>query len=169
MKYLLKNRLHLKIACFVLFFVIVSKSNMAQFSFSAIGGNIAQSNGEISFTVGQSFFSYHSSESLTVSEGVQQPFEIFKVSGNSDAGINVNCRVFPNPIQGEMVLEYDAVYGKDKITHAVLSTIRGIIITKFSVCYGQTTVCTTNLPEGLYLLQVYQSNRLVKTFKVVKK
>ena len=73
-------------------------ATQAQEAVSAAGGNTFGSGGTASYTVGQVAYTTNSSASGTITQGVQQPYEILVATGVAEAkGISLECIVYPNP------------------------------------------------------------------------
>ena len=74
-------------------------------SVNAAGGNASGTGGSVSYSVGQLFFTTAFGTYGSVSEGVQQPFEISVLSGVEDiTGIDLYYSVYPNPTIGKLTL-----------------------------------------------------------------
>ena len=86
---------HLKIGIVLL--VLLSPFGLhAQVSVNAAGGNAAGDGGFVSFSVGQTAFSANAGLNGSVTQGVQQPYEISVLSVSENAE-NINLSVYPNP------------------------------------------------------------------------
>ncbi|MGI6479934.1 MAG: hypothetical protein ACOX0M_10915 [Salinivirgaceae bacterium] len=80
----------------------------AQTSVNATGGDASGSGGSVSYSVGQVAYQTHTGTSGSVSEGVQQPFEISVVTGIEEAkGINLSVSAYPNPTTDYLTLEVE--------------------------------------------------------------
>ena len=87
-----KTGLSILISAFLFFMALTGLQ--AQEAISASGGNASGSNGTLSYTVGQVVSSYIIGSEGTVTQGVQQPWEIFQLTGSYDAlGISLECMV----------------------------------------------------------------------------
>jgi hypothetical protein len=75
----------------------------AQQTVSPAGGNASGSGGKASYTVGQVMYTLKGGSSGSLSEGVQQPYEIYIISGIVDpVNIALELLVYPNPVSGEI-------------------------------------------------------------------
>lgn len=82
------------------------QGQQAHASVNATGGNANSANGSVSYSVGQVFYTTAFSTKGSISEGVQQPFEISVLSGLEDvAGIDLCYSVYPNPTSGKLTLK----------------------------------------------------------------
>ena len=79
---------------------------MAQEALSTIGGNASGSGGSVSYTVGQVAYTLYTTGSGFVSQGVQQPYEIYVEVGTGQAdGLNLICTSYPNPVTDILILQ----------------------------------------------------------------
>ena len=69
----------------------------AQQTISAAGGNATGTSGTVNYTVGQVAYITNTDSSGTITQGVQQPYEIFPNGIREAEGISLECSVFPNP------------------------------------------------------------------------
>src|SRR5665647_306998 len=80
----------------------------AQEVISTIGGDILGSGGSVSYSVGQTFYTYCAGLDGSIIQGVQQPYEIFIISGVSEiAEINLFMSTYPNPTNDFILLFVD--------------------------------------------------------------
>ena len=69
------------------------------------GGEASGSGGTVSYSVGQVVYQSHDNGTNSVSEGVQQAFEISNHVGIAEASaIQLTMNVFPNPSNGLLTL-----------------------------------------------------------------
>lgn len=72
----------------------------------------------------------------------------------------------PNPVSDHVMLymKYDLA----QKTNFQLVALDGKIIKRERISANSTRIDMSNLPSGTYILRVIQSNRLIKTFKIMK-
>ena len=75
-------------------------------------------------------------------------------------------KAYPNPTTSILNLQINDVISR-KLTYA-LYTINGKLITQQNVNNNTTTITTSNLAIGTYLLQVKEKGVMVKSFKIIK-
>ncbi len=81
-----------------------------QESIPASGGDVSGSGGSASYSIGQVFYSTHTGADGSVSEGVQQPYEISVVTSVVEAeGIDLVVSAFPNPVTDHLILRVDQI------------------------------------------------------------
>ena len=77
----------------------------AQESVNTTGGNASGNGGSVSYSVGQVVYQCHNGTNSSVSEGVQQPYEISVFTGLEEAkSIALQCSAYPNPTTDYLTL-----------------------------------------------------------------
>jgi hypothetical protein len=151
-----------------LFFLLLTSSGQltfAQQSVNAAGAESVNANGQLSFSIGEIFYISKSSSENTLSEGVQQAYNISEVAGIRSIDLNLNINIYPNPSSDKLTIQLDSFI--DKLT-IQLTDIEGKLIANQSIMSDDTSIEIQNLSTGLYLLSVYVDMRLYKTFKIIK-
>ena len=142
----------------------------AQTTISTAGGNATGSGGTVSYTVGQVAYSTQTSTSGTITQGVQQPFEIFVATALEQAkDISLQLQVFPNPVNDYLKL---SVVPSATISIQSLSfqlyDVNGKLVQNNNVESNETNIMMSGFTSGTYLLKVNQGNTSFKTFKIIK-
>jgi hypothetical protein len=145
----------------------------AQTSISATGGNASGSGGSVSHSLGQVAYQTHTGTNGSISEGVQQPYEIWVITGIEAAkNINLSVSVYPNPTADHLTLSID----KDiKTSHELspmsyqLYDMNGKLLQHEKVTVNQTSIVMSNLVPATYFVKVIRGSKELKTFKVIKK
>jgi Secretion system C-terminal sorting domain len=132
----------------------------------ASGGDASGAGGTVSYTIGQIDYEALSSASGTVTQGVQQPFEIFAV-GLDELGYSISASLYPNPTVNSVILTVDAW---DTYSDAAfqLTDEQGRIVRLGEVKAQETTIQVSDLANACYYLNIVVSDRLVKSFKLIK-
>ena len=139
---------------------------MAQESVTAGGSTAASATGNVSWTVGQPFYTPASSASGSVDAGVQQGFEFRPVSGWLD--VTLTAEVWPNPTPGQFVMTINDDFTGEMT--ATLVTMSGEVVSVHRVTDAVTHFDASGLAAGTYLLNIVNADGvLVRTFKVMKK
>ena len=131
------------------------------------GGDATGAGGTSSFTVGQVFYTSNTSSTGSVSQGVQQAFEIQTLSNPGLLTVQLTAVTYPNPTTDYIVL---------KITDTALENLQyslfdlnGKTIVSKKITTSSTEINTRNFSIGMYLLQLTKKNQPIKTFKIIKK
>jgi hypothetical protein len=139
----------------------------AQESVNATGGNASGSGGSASYSVGQVAYQTHTGTNGSVSEGVQQPFEISVVTAIEEAkGINLTVSAYPNPTTDYLTLEVKEFELSN--LHFQLYDMNGKLLQSEKITGNQTSIVMSNLVPTTYFVKVIQGNKEVKTFKIIK-
>jgi len=141
----------------------------AQEVISSGGGNASGSGGSASYSIGQVVFSYQTGTNGSLSEGVQQPYEIWIMNGLEDfAGIGLGYLAYPNPAKDFILLKVD----NDNIPVSSLTLfmydMNGKLIKSLKINDFETIIHMENFKPAIYYLKVIQDGKEVKTFKIIK-
>ena len=150
----------------------------AQQSINAAGGNATGSGGMVSYSVGQVAYKTHTGTSGSVSEGVQQPYEISVVTAIEEAkGINLSVTAYPNPTTDYLTLRIDE-FEISNLSYQ-LYDMSGKLLLNEKITGSQANIVMSNLVPATYFVKVYavgctdrtgviKGNKEVKTFKIIK-
>jgi len=140
----------------------------AQTAIPTSGSNGVGSGGSASYTVGQMGYTTINSGSGTVEQGVQQAYEISVVTDNPKAkGIELACSVYPNPTSDFLLLKLESIEMKN-LSYQLMDA-KGILLENKKISVNRTNIAMSNLVPSAYFLKVMQNNKLIKTFKIIKK
>ena len=140
----------------------------AQTSVNATGGNASGSGGSASYSVGQLAYTTNTGTNGSVSEGVQQPFEISVVTGIEEAkDIFLNVSAYPNPTTDYLELKVENLQ-LSELSYK-LYDISGKVYQNKEIGNSITKIEMQNLPQGIYFIKVIDTkNKEFKTFKIIK-
>ena len=139
----------------------------AHASVNATGGNANSPNGSVSYSVGQVFYTTAFSTNGSISEGVQQPFEISVLSGLEDvSGIDLFYSVYPNPTSGKLTLKIEKIEPNQFAYQ--LFDINGKLLINDRLKESETHIEMTKFVLSTYFLKVTKDNKEVKLFKIIK-
>jgi opacity protein-like surface antigen len=151
----------------VLILLIALPGLSAQEVMPASGGNGTGSGGSASYTIGQPGYTTSSGTNGSVSEGVQQPYEISTITGIEDAvGIVLASSVYPNPATDFLILRVDDYEGM-KLSYQLFD-INGRLLESNYITGSESAIMMSRYSAGTYFLKVMSSNKDVKTFKIIK-
>ncbi len=152
---------------FILFLFFRFFDVLCQASSLTTGNNIKNSEGSLSYSIGQVFYSDISDESLSMNQGLQQPFEFFIISNiNDDNKINLRFSVYPNPSNDICILDIGD-YNVENL-HYQLFNLNGILLQKDKIVNNETIFDLAKLNSDTYLLIIYELENELKTFKIIK-
>ena len=150
----------------VIAIIVFNASAQAQQSSNAAGGDATGSGGSVAYSVGQVVYTANNSPSGTVSQGVQQAYEIFLI-GINETELNSSLSVFPNPIVDNLTLQISDYYNEKLSFH--LYDLQGKSLNKEQIIAEQTQINISSLPPATYFIEVLnQENKHVQSFKIIK-
>ena len=143
----------------------------AQSAIVPLGGDAQGDGGSVSYTVGQiaSQTATNSDGSVSVAEGVQQPYEILTVGVDDYPQIALNAKVYPNPTENLAQLRLNGLEIPTEGFRAILFDGNGKRLQNFSVVDDITSFQIGQYATGIYYLELRDDQRILKTFKVVRK
>lgn len=154
-----------------LLLIMIAANASAQSAIVPVGGDAQSNSGSVSYTVGQIAVQNvaNSSGSITVLEGVQQPYEIMTVGVDEYPQIALNAVVYPNPTENIAQLQLNGLEIPTNGLRAALYDGNGKQLQSVTVTYDLTTFQIGQYATGTYYLEVRDGNRVLKTFKVVRR
>jgi len=139
----------------------------AQDAITGSGGNASGLGGSISYSVGQIVYTTISNSNGSVSQGIQQPYEISSVTGIKEAlGISLEINAYPNPTADILTLKVED-YGIQHLSYKLFS-VSGILLENKNVESNETSIMMKSLSPSSYFLIVYDNQKEVKTFQIIK-
>lgn len=149
----------------------------AQEALSAGGGNASGSGGSVSYTVGQVAYTLYTTDNSSVSQGVQQPYEIYvEVETGEADGVDLICTSYPNPVSDDLMLEIRD-YQSQQLVYRLYDA-NGYLLESKEIKGNVTIISMGSLAAGTYFLKVVQhalplsaqtlSPYGIKTFKIIK-
>ena len=155
----------------LLLFSLLGFFAMGQSAIVPLGGDAQGSTGSVSYTVGQvvTQTAANSNGSISVAEGVQQPYEIQTVGVNDYPMITLNAKVYPNPTENMAQLELNGFELPADGLQANLFDSKGKLLQRIPVIGDVTEFQIGQYATGTYFLELRDGKRTLKTFKVVRK
>ena len=158
------NSIYLAICVWLVF----SFSNLkSQQNTVSAGGDATGSGGSVSYSVGQIDYNTQSSSSSgTMTEGVQQPYEIFFVGIEDETLSELDVRIFPNPTTDKVFIQFEGEL-MNELNYA-LYHMKGDLIELGRMSENQIQISFNDLPASTYLLMINNQNERIKTVKIIK-
>lgn len=138
----------------------------AQSGIVASGGNATGSGGSVSYSVGQVDYIYAKGSGGTMNQGIQQPYELFVVSGMEETATSISAKVFPNPTLDFIILDVKNV-GIQGMSYSLID-LQGKTITQQKLSSEQTNISMRELSNGTYFIKLTDNTKELKTFKIIK-
>lgn len=142
-------------------------SVQAQSTLDATGGIATGEGGSVAYSVGQLFYhTYADMNDISVAEGVQQPYEISVITGLPDPGIDLDCRVYPNPARDKLVLHLQH-YDTEDLQYR-LYNLKGELMQVKRITADKTHINMAGLVNATYVLNIVSEQKTITSFKIIK-
>lgn len=159
----MKNKKLLLLGTFVP--IISAGQAMAQNNTVASGADISGSGGNLSYSIGQIEYETLTSSAGTITQGVQQPYEIWSVSiDEPDSQFAFN--LFPNPSIDHITLRVEGLPFSD-LRYGVYD-MTGKLLKTGSIYSMDTFISMDEFANATYLVKVSDAKKEYKIFKVIK-
>ncbi|MDD2548569.1 MAG: T9SS type A sorting domain-containing protein [Bacteroidales bacterium] len=163
----LKAFSHFFAAVLLFTFYFSLSTAVAQESVNTTGGEANGSGGMVSYSVGQVVYTTNTGTDGSVAHGVQQPYEISAVTGIEEAkGINLTVSAYPNPTRDLLTLKVEN-YKSETLFYRIFD-LSGKLLEVSRLTNYETQIAMSKYPPALYLLKVYDSQKVIKVFKIIK-
>ena len=135
-----------------------------------VGGDAHGNSGTVSYTVGQIAVenAANSNGSITIAEGVQQPYEIQTVGVDDYPQIALTAVVYPNPTDNIAQLQLNGFETPAGGLRAILYDGNGKQLQSVTVTDDLTALQIGQYATGTYYLELRDGKRVLKTFKIVR-
>ena len=155
-------------AAALLTFSLSLSTTSAQVAFLNAGGTASGNGGKASYSVGLIFYRPATGTGGSVSEGIQQPYEIYTPGGMEEGiGITLQCLAMPNPVTDNLTLKIENF--KPGSMSYRLYDLSGKILENRKIQNNESVIYMGNLVSSTYFLNIFLDNREIKTFKIIKK
>lgn len=138
-----------------------------QSTIDASGGEGVGAGGVVSYSVGQVFYETFTSDSATIAGGVQQPYEIsgVRVEELTDGDFG-SFHIYPNPAKDYVILSTDQFL--ESGLRWELYNSQGKLILSENIQTCQTSISLDQLAFDIYFLKLFNSEREITLFKIIK-
>lgn len=150
------------------FFCSMIMLGKAQEVFVPGGGDVSSESGSISYTIGQLFYTTNTTSDGSVIQGIQFPYEISVIT-NSETfdDIKLDISAYPNPVVNKLQLKISQ-NSFNNLSYQFFDQ-SGKILERKEISEQIVLLSLEDYKPATYLLSVMESNKLLKTFKIVKK
>jgi hypothetical protein len=144
--------------------VFVSFLGTAQQNTVATGGNASSAQGSVSYSIGQIDFETSSNANGTVSQGVQQPYEIYPLAVD-ELFSSLEINLFPNPTSDFIHLTIGDL--SNNLSYQ-LTDASGRLIQSARITENSTQIDVQDLSTASYFLNVFVGDQPAKSFTLIK-
>ena len=139
----------------------------AQESFPSGGGNINGNMVKVSYTFGQMFYTTFEYDTVSISEGVQQAYEIYQYAATEEyENIKMVYSLYPNPSIGLLYLEVEN-FTSDNFEYEIYDN-NAQLIKREKIVSNETIIDLSANPAGIYFVRLTKNTQDAKIFKIVK-
>lgn len=138
----------------------------AQTAILTTGTTATGASGSTTYSVGQVAYSQKGADQ-EVMEGVQQAYEITTLEVDNESIMEKKILLYPNPVRDFLNVDF----GKENFHNSnyVLFNSQGKLIRSGNLLQQKTELNMTELPSSVYIIQIFQDRKNIKTFKIIKK
>jgi hypothetical protein len=148
-----------------IFLLILSIGLYSQQATVSSGGKVSVTSGSISYSIGQVVYNIAQGVNGSITEGLQQPYEISEITGIENKHITLSIFVYPNPTSDYLVLRLTE---ENKDYKYALFDIKGQLIKKEQELSIENRIEMSQYKSGTYLLKVTKSEKELKIFSIIK-
>jgi hypothetical protein len=138
---------------------------LGQNSVNAVGGDVYNNTGSVSFSIGQVVNENIINSTGSVSQGVQKAFEI-TVLNLEENKLNLSLSAFPNPTQSQLILNIGS-YNSEKLKYKIISS-DGTLLDQGSIYSSETVIDLQQLPKALYFIEIQKESTKIQAFRIIK-
>lgn len=149
---------------FYLLFTWIASPMFSQENVVTSGGDILNSSGCVSYTVGQVFWSNVEVGEGSLYEGIQQPYSSEIVTGVEFNEIRLE--LFPNPTRETAILKIETEY-IGLLDYALFDETARLIETN-KINSSETPINLSGLANGIYILNIEKFSEKIKSFRIFK-
>ncbi|MEG2178492.1 MAG: T9SS type A sorting domain-containing protein [Bacteroidales bacterium] len=148
-----------------------TSASFAQSGFVSAGGDVKNTAGTVSSSVGQVFTAEASNASGSLQEGIQQGYVITDETPdstkiNSDLEVSLTVKVYPNPTKNNLVLRI-ADYQMQKWEYMVFD-MNGRRLIRRPITSGETEIQLSDFGNSIYFVRLLDGGKVLRNFKVIK-
>lgn len=139
-------------------------------TFNSSGENATGASGSVTYSIGQVFYTYIGESVYNVAQGIQQQQEVTTTLSSDEtiAEPKTEIVIFPNPTTDFVNIQMEGSESDSKQHSYQLYDLQGRLLKQESISQNETQVNMTDLRAAIYLLNIYNDNKIFKTFKIVK-
>jgi len=137
---------------------------------NASGTDATGSSGTVTYSIGQLFYTYIGLSVYNVAQGVQHgESSVFLSTAENTVESKMEMLIFPNPTTDFVTLHMEALEYENGPQSYQLYDLQGRLLLQNTIKKTETQINLNNLNASVYILRVYANNKVLKTFKILKK
>lgn len=137
---------------------------------NASGSNATSSAGTVTYSIGQLFYTYIGASVYNVAQGIQHE-ESTETLSTIEKGVEpeIEINIFPNPTVDFVTLNMQGLENSNEPQSYQLFDLQGRLLLQNIINETETQISLSNLMPSLYILRVNANDKVLKTFKILKK
>lgn len=147
-------------------------TNVIMGNLNASGSNATGSSGSVTYSIGQVFYTSFGISDYHVAQGIQQQELVSKDNLSTADPVEQTetaLFIFPNPTTDLVTISMKREdFGNDQRSYTLYDN-QGRLMKQGIISQNETPIYLSHLSSSLYILQVFENNRVLKTFKILKK
>jgi len=134
------------------------------------GSNAAGTSGTVTYSIGQVFYTYIGQSVYNVAQGIQHE-EVSQtlITPENSVEPKAEIYIFPNPTTDFVNINIKGLEFENEVPFYQLYDFQGRLIKQDTINQNETQISLNDLSSSIYILQVYVENKVLKTFKILKK
>ncbi len=139
-------------------------------TFNASGDDATGDFGSVTYSIGQVFYTQIGEYYYNVAQGIQQE-ELNQTLSVEENSLEPKAEIFifPNPTTDFVIVNMEGDEFENGLDSYQLYDLQGRLIKQNIINQNETKIDLNDLSPSLYLLQLYADNKILKTFKIIKK
>lgn len=131
------------------------------------GGVAENSNGSVSWTLGETVIGTFEGSGTTISQGFQQGNLVVATDVETPPDVDIQTRVYPNPVEDK--LNVNIKNEENTGLNYTLYNMEGKVLQKGPVESSSFTISLGNYSPGKYILQIHSAQEIINSFNVIKR
>jgi len=145
--------------------VLFTSITFGQTSVNTAGGDVSNTSGSVSYSIGQVAYQSTSNASGSVSQGVQQAYVISTLELMENV-FNFSLSAFPNPTQENLHLRVGN-FNQEQLSYKLIDT-EGKLLNQGEILTQETELDMRQYAVANYFVEVHHAGKKVQTFKIIK-
>lgn len=146
-----------------------ANTNNIMETITTAGNNAKGISGTVNYTIGQIFYTYIGEPVYNVAQGIQHQEINNESNSANNIDPNVDILIFPNPTTDFVNVNIIGVELVNEEQSYQLYDIQGRLLKQNTINQTETQISLNGLSPSMYILRVNVNNKVLRTFKILKK
>jgi len=149
----------------IFLFILIGYQTIAQQGTVANGNDITSTNGTVNYFVGQISYSYLENSSISVNQGLQQPYEFLTAGLNTFEEYDIELIIYPNPISEVLILSLKKQ--EENLSLKIFNSEGKELINK-NILELNTEIELKELSSAIYFISIYRKDQPLGIYQFLK-